>query len=69
MSRCYCTATLRKDGSCPHGCDPAMRPPRGKGRRHAPVGKCMAREQLLSREEVRQSPLHMVGDDRFGWRP
>ncbi len=28
--KCFCCATLRPDGKCPHGCDPALR---GPGRR------------------------------------
>ena len=48
---CYCTAPLREDGTCRHGCDPALAAP-GNRRRKAKPAPPSPRVGYLSAREV-----------------
>ena len=45
--KCYCQAKLRDDGTCPHGCDPALRKPSQRAKREE--------KKLRRREEIAAS--------------
>ena len=61
MSKCYCTALLRPDGTCRYGCPPELRRPARRAERAALVMRERERtEKLISREQASEGMLQAM---------